>query len=268
MRSPCSLCSLCSPCSPYTPAIRTIRTAVPRAWVVPDEEPTPTDPQGELRWFAAPPRPTSDLLFSPSAAKSAAAARTSTAPGRGARVAFSCAKPPPRVPHVGLVPDEEPTPTDPQGELRWFAAPPRLTSDPLFSPSAAKSAAAARTEKNVFISSLSPGCLSLGKPGPALRKRQPSAGFEKPPWGRFFNRHLRVACRQANQGRPYEKCAPGPAFQSRLGIGHRKNRTGGNSPNHARAKVTLSSTAWFEMGVTFPQIRLGVALPRLVLREV
>ena len=81
----------------------------------------------------------------------------------------------------------------------------------------------------------------------------------------FFCRHLRVACLQANQGRPYEKCTPGPAFQSRLGIGHRKNRTGGNSPNHARAKATLSSTVWFELGVNSPRIRLGVALRRLVL---
>ena len=69
------------------------------------------------------------------------------------------------------------------------------------------------------------------------------------------------------QTRPYEKCTPGPAFQSRLGIGHRKNRTGGNSPNHARAEATLSSAAWFELGVTFPQIRLGVALRRLVLPQ-
>ena len=66
-------------------------------------------------------------------------------------------------------------------------------------------------------------------------------------------------------GRPYEKCTPGPAFQSRRGIGHRKNRTGGSSPNHARAKATPSSTGWLELGVTFPRIRLGVALRRLVL---
>ena len=81
----------------------------------------------------------------------------------------------------------------------------------------------------------------------------------------FFCRHLRVACLQANQGRPYEKCTPGPAFQSRLRVSHRKNRTGGNAPNHARAKATLSSTVWFELGVTFPRICLRVALWRLVL---
>ena len=62
----------------------------------------------------------------------------------------------------------------------------------------------------------------------------PRAGFSKPPWD--------------------------------VGIGHRKNRTGGNSPNHARAKATPSSTGWFELGVSFPRIRLGVALRRLVLR--
>ena len=42
--------------------------------------------------------------------------------------------------------------------------------------------------------------------------------------------------------------------------------TGGNSPNHARAKATPSSAGWFELGVTFSRIRLGVALRRLVLR--
>ena len=59
----------------------------------------------------------------------------------------------------------------------------------------------------------------------------PRAGFSKPPWDR-------------------------PS----------KEPNWGSLPNHARAKAALSSTVWFELGVTFPRIRLGVALRRLVLR--
>ena len=66
-------------------------------------------------------------------------------------------------------------------------------------------------------------------------------------------------------GQPYNKGNTGPAFKSRLGVGHRNNRTGANSPNPARAVAALSSTVRFELGVAFSPGRLRVALRRLVL---
>ena len=83
------------------------------------------------------------------------------------------------------------------------------------------------------------------------RFHQKPPGAYKPHSRQQHYSHPRVACLQANQGRSFEKGNTGPAFLSRLGVGHRANRTGANSPNPARAKAALGSAVRFELGVAF-----------------